>query len=244
MLKNMAKALLPKFVRKKLIHIINNYFDGYATKSYSQEGEDMILRRVFEKKSSGFYVDIGAHHPFRFSNTYFFYNKGWRGLNIDANPESIKLFNKFRSRDINVNVGIGSGEILDFYIFNEPALNTFVKELAEQYSKIQGYKIIKTIPIKTATLSQVLTEYMPKGQDIDFMSVDCEGLDFMVLKSNDWSKYRPTVLVVEILNLNSVEEALTHPISFYLNGVGYKLFAKSFNSCFFVDQTRINEVML
>lgn len=240
MLKKIIKSILPKSVKEKLIYL----FDYYAVKSYSQEGEDLILRRIFEKKKSGFYVDVGAHHPFRFSNTYFFYKKGWRGLNLDANPESIKLFNKFRSRDINVNVGIGTGETLDFYMFNEPALNTFVKDLAEQRSKIQGYKIIKTITIKTTSLSQVLTEYLPKGQSIDFMSVDCEGLDFMLLKSNDWSKYRSTVLVVEILNLNSVEEALIHPISVYLNGVGYKLFAKSFNSCFFVDQTQINEVML
>lgn len=245
MIKKIIKIILPKKITIKLADFKNNYLDGYARKSYSQEGEDLILYHIFENKNNGFYVDIGAHHPFRFSNTFLFYKRGWRGINIDANPESIKLFNKFRTRDININVGIGEKKsILNYYMFNEPALNTFVKDLAEQRSKIQGYKIIKTITIKTTSLSQVLTEYLPKGQSIDFMSVDCEGLDFMLLKSNDWSKYRSTVLVVEILNLNSVEEALIHPISVYLNGVGYKLFAKSFNSCFFVDQTQINEVML
>lgn len=238
------KLLLKSFLPQKIEAYIRLYLRKYYIKSYSQEGEDIVLSRIFEKKRKGFYVDVGAYHPFRFSNTYLFYKKGWSGSNIDANPESIKLFNKFRSRDINVNVGIGTGETLVYYMFNEPALNTFVKELAEQYSKIPGYKIIKTVPIKTATLSQVFTEFLPKGQHIDFMSVDCEGLDLVVLKSNDWSKYRPTVLVVEILNLKYLEEALVHPINVYLNSLEYKLFAKCYNSYFFLDQTQISEVML
>jgi len=93
-LKRIVKAILPKYLIEKLIIIKNNYFDGYALKSYSQEGEDMILRRLFEKQNTGFYVDVGAHHPKRFSNTFFFYKKGWRGINIDAMPNSMSLFNK------------------------------------------------------------------------------------------------------------------------------------------------------
>ena len=69
---------------------------------YSQNGEDLILNRFLENKKNGFYIDIGAHHPIRFSNTYLFYKKGWRGINIDAMPGSMDLFNKIRSRDINI----------------------------------------------------------------------------------------------------------------------------------------------
>ena len=73
MLKKILKTLLPKLLVKRLIEFRNNYLDGYSLKSYSQEGEDMILRRLFEKQIQGFYVDVGAHHPKRFSNTYYFY---------------------------------------------------------------------------------------------------------------------------------------------------------------------------
>ncbi|MFA7355121.1 MAG: SAM-dependent methyltransferase, partial [Sulfurimonadaceae bacterium] len=102
MLKKLIKSLLPKSLKEKIVDVKNNYFDGYALKSYSQEGEDMILRRLFEQQPNGFYVDVGAHHPKRFSNTYFFYKKGWRGINIDAMPNSMELFNKIRPRDINI----------------------------------------------------------------------------------------------------------------------------------------------
>jgi hypothetical protein len=98
----------------------------WVNRSWSQEGEDMALRRVFEKEKIGFYVDVGAHHPKRFSNTYFFYRMGWNGINIDAMPGSMKEFDKYRGRDINLELGVAKQEgILNSYVFNEPALNTF-----------------------------------------------------------------------------------------------------------------------
>lgn len=61
--------------------------------------------KSFRKKKIGFYVDVGAHHPMRFSNTYFFYRMGWSGINIDAMPGSMKEFKKYRRRDINLELG-------------------------------------------------------------------------------------------------------------------------------------------
>lgn len=88
--------------------------------SFSQEGEDMILRKLLDRKTTGFYIDVGAHHPQRFSNTYFFYLKGWSGINIDPIPGRMKLFNQLRNRDINLEIGISeSKKSLTYYIFNE-----------------------------------------------------------------------------------------------------------------------------
>ena len=75
MLKKVIKTVLPQAVKDKLRYLKNTYLDGYATKSYSQEGEDLILNRIFEYQQKGFYIDVGAHHPKRFSNTYFFIKK-------------------------------------------------------------------------------------------------------------------------------------------------------------------------
>jgi hypothetical protein len=66
--------------------------EPYLNQSYSQEGEDMVLYRTFETVKEGFYVDVGAHHPDRFSNTYKFYKQGWRGINIDAMPGGMDPF--------------------------------------------------------------------------------------------------------------------------------------------------------
>lgn len=105
-MKNIIKKILPNKLQAWLIHIRNLYITHFHTKSYAIQGEDLILRELFEYAKSGFYVDVGAHHPFRFSNTYLFYKVGWRGLNIDAMPNSMKLFNRFRPRDINIECGV------------------------------------------------------------------------------------------------------------------------------------------
>ena len=91
----------------------------------------MILSRLFSAKRIGFYVDVGAHHPFRFSKTYKFYKKGWSGINIEPNPEDFHLFSKQRNRDININAGVASKEDdISYFMFNEPDLNTFCEEEA------------------------------------------------------------------------------------------------------------------
>lgn len=164
MLKKIIKLILPKIILDKLIYFRNKYFDVYGTKSYSQEGEDMILRRLFENQTTGFYIDVGAHHPKRFSNTYYFYKKGWKGINIDAMPGSMKIFNKIRQRDINIEKAVSDKkQILTYYVFNEPALNGFSKELSEKRNNKNNYYIEKTIDIETYTLEEILDQYLPKG---------------------------------------------------------------------------------
>lgn len=210
-------SLLKKlpFIRKVYIYI-KNVFRLYATKSFSQEGEDLLLKRIFEHKKNGFYIDVGAHHPFRFSNTYLFYKKGWKGINLDAMPNSMKIFEKYRPRDINLEIPVGKdGEKLVYYIFNEPALNTFDKNRIEAIVSKSVYTLIREMEIQIRSLKSILDEYLPKGQNIDFMSIDVEGLDFEVLKSNDWKKYRPEILLVESLGGGGVLMTLLNPRSIF-----------------------------
>jgi hypothetical protein len=104
---------------------------------FSQEGEDGLLERVCAGKLNGFYVDIGAHHPQRFSNTYVFYLKGWRGINVDPMPGSKQRFDILRDRDTNLEVGVSDvREELIYYSFKEPALNTFDPGVAEGLSSL------------------------------------------------------------------------------------------------------------
>ena len=210
-------SLLKKlpFIRKVYIYM-KNVFRLYATKSFSQEGEDLLLKRIFEHKKNGFYIDVGAHHPFRFSNTYLFYKKGWKGINLDAMPNSMKIFEKYRPRDINLEIPVGKdGEKLVYYIFNEPALNTFDKNRIEAIVSKSVYTLIREMEIQIRSLKSILDEYLPKGQNIDFMSIDVEGLDFEVLKSNDWKKYRPEILLVESLGGGGVLMTLLNPRSIF-----------------------------
>lgn len=231
--KKIIKIITPPKYHYSLIRLKNWLTDGYSVISYSQEGEDMILKRVFEKQGRGFYVDVGAHHPKRFSNTYYFYKKGWRGINIDAMPGSIRTFNKLRPRDINLEMAISDEKkTLRYYAFNDPALSGFSRQLANQRKGQGTYKIVFEKDLQTYTLNEVLEEHLPKGQEIDFLSVDVEGLDFEVLKSNNWNKYSPKVVLVESTG-NSLEEIMPSNIYKLLRDNGYQLYAKTVNTLIF-----------
>lgn len=200
--------------------------------SFSIEGEDMLLDRMFNHKTSGFFVDVGALHPSRFSNTYRFYKLGWRGINIDALPGSMALFKKERPLDINLEIPVSDrSETMHFYVFNERALNTFSKELAEERDGKDGYAIEQVIELQTQGLSDILSKYLPEGQAIDFLTIDAEGLDFQILKSNDWNKFVPSVVLVE--TDFSYVELLSSDINAFMSKHGYELYAKTVKTCFF-----------
>lgn len=230
---NKIKNLITKMLGKKLSNKLKIILDKYTIKIYAQDGEDIILKEYLSGKENGFYVDIGAHHPMRFSNTHLFYKKGWKGINIDAMPGSMKLFNKIRKRDVNLEIGISEKEdISTYYMFNEPGLNGFSKELSIERDSDKNYKIIGKKEIKTFPLSIILDKYLQKNQKIDFMNIDVEGLDLQVLKSNNWDKYKPEFVLVEITNtdLNKIQK---DPTYIYLTEKGYKLVAKTYRTCIF-----------
>lgn len=230
---SILKKIMPKSAIKFFINFKKNYLDGYAIKSYSQEGEDMILRRMFESQTKGFYVDVGAHHPKRFSNTYFFYKKGWCGINVDAMPGSMKSFDKIRPRDVNIEKPISSrNQVLTYFAFNEPALNGFSKEISEDRDGLNNYRIEFTKDIETYTLEEILDNNLSPNEKIDFLSVDVEGLDFDVIKSINLKKYRPRVILVEILG-TSLSDLQKDPIYTFLTNEDYVLYAKAVNTVVF-----------
>ena len=120
---------------------------------------------------------------------------------------------------------------LTYYMFNEPALNGFSKSISEGRQNEQ-YHIEKTITIPTFPLSKILDTHLPSRQKINFLSVDVEGLDLTVLASNDWTKYRPKVVLAEVLDssLNNLEK---DPVYNFMATQGYTLFAKLFHTCIF-----------
>ena len=200
---------------------------------FGQEGEDILLTRVFGNKTNGFFVDVGAHHPTRFSNTYMLSLNGWSGINIDANQHSINQFELTRSRDINICSSIGVNDVSrKYFCFAESALNTFDEEIAQMYVR-NGHKIDRIESLKTTGLGVLLDANVKPGILIDLLNIDVEGLELEVIRSNDWSKYAPVVVVVEILNV-TVEQAIEHEVTRTIQTYGYVLSSKLFNSCIYV----------
>ncbi len=209
-----------------------HYYKSYI--SYSQEGEDMILKALYQSRKNykGFFVDVGAHHPVRFSNTYNFYKKGWKGINIEPSPTAMGAFKLIRRRDINLNLGVASKkDILTFYCFNEPALNTFSQEIALRVNSTEKYRIIQEIKINVLPLSEILDSHVPAGIKIDFLSIDVEGLDFEVLQSNNWEKYKPEYLLIEDnVALDRIPESKVYQ---FLTNIGYQVIAKTLRTLIF-----------
>jgi FkbM family methyltransferase len=208
---------------------------SHYRRSYSQEGEDMILADLLQGKPNGFYVDIGAFHPSRFSNTKFFYDSGWRGINIEPSPEGIREFISSRPRDTNLNLGVSNtNSRLSFYVFREAALNTFDKERVRKLENDTPYKHVEVQSISVKRLETILGEYAA-DTIIDFMNIDVEWHEMEVLKSNDWGMYRPRFLLVEILDF-SLKTLNQNPIHKFLTKEKYEFLCKTPRTCFYKDR--------
>jgi FkbM family methyltransferase len=206
---------------------------SYGVRAYSSEGEDLILRRIFDKKQRGVYIDVGAHHPFRVSNTYLLYKQNWTGINIDPMPGSQALFNKHRPKDTNLEIGVSvAKQQLTYFIFNEPALNTFSPEKVKEYTQIDQYWVIAEKKIETWPLAEILDKYLAKDVNIDFLTIDAEGLDLEVLRSNNWDKYRPTYVLAESSPFEVFQTDRSELCQF-MQQIGYSMFAKTYYTYFF-----------
>jgi len=172
--------------------------------SSSQFQEDLLIDLLLNKKKTGFYVDIGANDPFFNSNTRRFYLRGWRGINIEPGFSEFKKIAENRLEDINLNMAVSneSGNLTFYQIGNDSSLSTLDHNTATKMA--EAYKLpLTSITVEVLPLSQILDSYLDNRQ-IDFMSVDAEGHDLAVLKSNDWDKYRPTLVMIES-NIDSKE---------------------------------------
>jgi FkbM family methyltransferase len=205
--------------------------------SYSQTGEDLIIDAFLKSKESGFYIDIGAYHPINLSNTYKFYKRGWNGINIEPNHNKFSLFKEQRTRDINLNIGIGSSETTSpFYIFDADTLSTFSKEAMENYKKI-GHNVLEIKNIELVPLKKVIEKYA-KNKEIDFLSVDTEGYDLKVLKTNDWNLFRPKFIILETVEYskNVLGKKLNDTYDMFMDNIGYKKIADTYINTIYIDK--------
>lgn len=226
-------SLIKRAARKFLTPLLWDYSSAElqcGRFSFSQFGEDILSGFFFRQGYKGFYVDVGAFHPMTLSNTYNFYRQGWRGLCIDANPEVGTLFARFRPGDTFIHSAVGeqSGRI-ELATFRDGAFNCLAGHLNDVPEEIRRTARLVSVPIRP--LSAILDE--KKVSAVDFLNVDCEGNDLMVLRSNDWVRWKPTVVCVE--------DHATHwqqsEIADFLSSVGYTLkYRAVFSSIFIPSQ--------
>jgi FkbM family methyltransferase len=209
--------------------------------SYAQSGEDMIISFIFNAigVQHPFYVDIGAHHPYHLSNTAFFYERGAWGINLEPDPDLFKAFRRYRKRDINLNLGVSDRQgKANFYLMSPSTLNTFTKEEAERIAQEKGGRIRKVKELPIDTLPGILARY-GRGRNIDFLSIDAEGMDQTILSSINYTTMAPTVICVETLSYSVIGKAskATETIHF-LQSCGYMIYADTYINTIFVRRDR------
>lgn len=238
---NKVLSALPDGLRRWLRDLATDHLDLGKRTFYGFYGEDAYLQGYFSEHDRalglvkphptllatrqllpGYYVDVGAYHARLFSNSYRFYQRGWRGINIDAAPGSMKSFNKLRPKDINIEAAISDDEEeIQFFYWETPfAVNSFSAEFAAEMAQRFGREP-NIINLQTRRLSSILDQHLPVGQPINFMSIDVEGFDLRVLRSNTWNKYRPELVLVESHILKS-EGLLSSKIVQFMQSVEYE----------------------
>lgn len=245
-MKSIKKCKLGSYFFKKILSEKKNiwktlylfrkvYLTKYFRSYFSQFGEDVILRDWLKKElKNGFYVDVGCYHPRKFSNTYFLYKRGWRGINIDLDLLKIATFEMLRPEDCNVHAAVSDVEqtvkVLSDSLYSlETAINAATTKT-------------QTIPIETpfsreiqsSTLNNIIGKTRYAKQKIDLLSIDTEGHDYQVLLSLDIDLYKPKIIIIES-HLRDFEKILTSKIYLYLISKGYKLANWVGFSLFFVD---------
>lgn len=224
---------------KKMLKIFrqNEAIQNKPKNSYSQFGEDIIIRVLFDnlKIPNPSYIDIGAYHPYIFSNTAHFYEKGSSGINIEPNPKLLDEFIKERKRDINLNLGIAekNGE-LNYYIMSDSTLNTFSEYEAKRLVDEEGQNIEKILTIPVINLNYLLENYLSNIWP-DFLSLDAEGLEDLIVCNLGKYNNKPKVICIETISYNThgIGEKNRSLIR-YLEDIGYLLFADTYVNSIFV----------
>lgn len=231
---------ITKRIIDKGFSILNLERKNYKQISYSQCGEDLIMNFIFNslRIDKPSYIDIGAHHPFWLSNTFFFYKKGSRGINIEPNPQLITQFYKYRKKDINLNIGISeSNNKLDFYIMSAPTMSTFSLEEARRLEEETAFRIVAQKKITVKHIQSVLDEYND-GIFPDFLSLDVEGLEDEILNSIDFKNNFPKVICLETLSYSEIKnEKKDQNLINILLQEGYFIYADTFINTIFVKDT-------
>ncbi len=223
-------------------------FNFLDKKTNSQSGEDAILAYIVSKLQIPLedcdYLDLGANRPIEGSNTNFFYTRGARGVLVEANPELIPDLKKYRSGDIILNncVDTEDGKQVEFVIMTDDGLSTPDMDAVAEIQKINPDIQVKSkVCVQTITINTIMEKYFSKAPVI--CSVDIEGKDFEILSSLDFSKYRPLLIVVEMIeysNQIALHDKRRDVLELMLSS-GYEEYAFTGINSIFIDRKALEE---
>lgn len=211
----------------------------YSEIAYSQCGEDLIVSWIINNLgiTDITYLDIGANHPIRLNNTYYFYKKGYSGVLVEPEPSMYSKLKQFRPRDISLNVGVAFDKQKEASLFVNKfnVFSSFSEDFVKDFKKDTTEDLIeKVIRVQLININDIFFKYFVKAPT--FVSIDVEGVDLDVLKTINFDKYRPTVFCIETITQGprSKQKKIKSIFSF-MKSKGYIVLADTFLNTIFVD---------
>ncbi len=204
--------------------------------SYAQFGEDLVAASLFYSihVTHPTYLDIGAYRPIKSNNTYLFYRRGARGVLVEPNVALTEELRRERPEDkvLVAGIGIDDTPAADYYVMNIDELNTFDKGQAEHLERA-GQKILHVVKMPLVNINRVIADHFG-GAAPDYLSIDIEGMDYAVLKTLDYARFRPKVICAETLITTTLKH---NPDTVkLLNEKGYELRGMTYPNVFFMDK--------
>ena len=222
-------------IRILCVESMRRLFDRHAELGYAAGGEDRLVASFFAKP--GFYVDVGCNHPSSYSNTFMLYKRGWHGINIDANANLIALHQRVKPRDQSIFAAIAQcRKTLTYTQFEGGTLMASLDPAFVRANLAQGRRIQSESALETKTLTEVLEQCQAPAR-FELLNVDVEGLDLEVLQSLDFARFRPQMIVVEILGYD-LEKFQADPIFELLASKGYRLAGYTHMNAIFRDRAQ------
>jgi FkbM family methyltransferase len=165
--------------------------------SYAQNLEDYHLWTAFEGLPAGVYIDIGAGHPVADNVTFALYERGWRGIVVEPQAELARLYAAIRPRDTVVSALIGrtTGEASFHQVDRLHGFSTTIEKHAEGAKAFGAGYQTKRLPM--LTLADLCERH--GFNEIDVLKIDVEGAEADVLAGNDWTRFRPKVVLAEAI---------------------------------------------
>lgn len=166
--------------------------------------------------TNGFYVEAGANNGVEQSNTFYLEKCfGWKGVLIEAIPETCEKCRRHRRKNHVVNKALVSrhftGETVRLHYANLMSAVDGALESQDEYIRLglecQDIAETYAVDVPAATLDSVLAS-LGELPPIDFFSLDVEGYELEVLEGLQDERFLPRWLLVETFKFDEIREVL------------------------------------
>ncbi|UMG93048.1 FkbM family methyltransferase [Nocardioides sp. TF02-7] len=202
--------------------------------SYSQFGEDIVAWNALRNATPGFYVDVGAHHPIKLSNTARMHLEGWDGINVEPRADAIELFERHRPRATNLRLAIHNElDVVTLHKFRGGRIDTVIADRARMLANSKDAVGAEDVP--AMSLDRLFEEHVPAGTRVNYLSVDIEGYDREAILAFDLDRHRPDVVCIELHDFDPLALG-SNPVVRHFKDAGYHPFAINIMSFTFVRE--------